>query len=81
MSFPESPAKVEVSPYGLGTVAPMFTSPADVFRTRQALRDLAEAVRSNSVALARLGTTENERKAIESIVDAGGRIQDASGRV
>ena len=52
----------------------MFKSTADVFRTRQAVWDLAEAVRRNSPAVERLGTTSAERDAILRIVAAGCRI-------
>ena len=75
------PEPANVSPRGPDNVQPMFKSTADVFRTRQALRDLTEAVRSNSPAIARLGTTDTERAAIDRIVASGGHIGHGDDRV
>ena len=74
-------ARVEVSPHRRDTVQTMFTSSADVFRTRQALGDLAEALRSHSAAVVRLGTTDHERSAIHRIVATGCRIDGGQDRV
>ena len=52
----------------------MITSLADVFRTRQALRDLDEVTRINRDAVLRLGTTGAEREDIAAIVESDGRI-------
>ncbi|AZQ66956.1 hypothetical protein EF888_07290 [Silicimonas algicola] len=52
----------------------MSTSIAEVFRTRQALRDLDEATRIHRDAVLRLGTTGAEREDIAAIVEDGGRI-------
>ena len=49
----------------------MFTSAAEVFRTRQAVRDLNDAVRAHPSAMQRLGTTGAERAAISQIVQNG----------
>ena len=49
----------------------MFTSAAEVFRTRQAVRDLNDAVRAHPQAMQRLGTTGAERAAIAAIVENG----------
>lgn len=52
----------------------MFTSTADVFRTRQALRDLLDVVHQNREAIFRPGLTGAERDAIGKILDRGCRI-------
>lgn len=52
----------------------MYTSIAEVFRTRQAVGDLTETVRSHQDAILRLGTTGAEKEAIRTIVDAGCKI-------
>ena len=49
----------------------MFTSAAEVFRTRQAIRDLNDAVRAHHVAMQRLGSSGAERAAISEIVAKG----------
>ena len=59
----------------------MFTSSADVFRTRQAVRDLLEVVHTHRDAVHRLGVTGTERTEIVSITRAGGLIADAETRV
>lgn len=51
--------------------AQMFTSAAEVFRTRQAVRDLNDAVRAHPSAMQRLGTTGAEREAISRIIANG----------
>jgi hypothetical protein len=52
----------------------MFTSTADVFRTRQALRDLLEVVHQNREVIFRPGLTGAERDAIEKILNRNCRI-------
>lgn len=52
----------------------MFTSTADVFRTRQALRDLLDVVHQNREAIYRPGLTGAERDAIEKILNRNCRI-------
>ena len=52
----------------------MFTSTADVFRTRQALRDLLAAVHLYREAIIRPGLTGAEKDAIEKILNRGCRI-------
>lgn len=52
----------------------MFTSTADVFRTRQALRDLLDVVHLYREAILRPGMTGAERAAIEKIVSRNCRI-------
>lgn len=52
----------------------MFTSSAEVFRTRQAVRDLVEAVGVHREAVLRLGSTGAERDVIAHITASGCRI-------
>ncbi len=66
-----SPKRAVIPPLAKGMVNPMFTSKADVFRTRQVLRDLAEAICIHKDAVLSLGTTGAEKEAIARIVDAG----------
>ncbi len=54
----------------------MFTSSADVFRTRQAVCDLLRVVHSHRSAVDRLGATGTDRSDIISILNAGCRIDD-----
>ena len=49
----------------------MFTSSADVFRKRQAVRDLIDAVHAHRAAMQRLGTTGAEREAIAHLMATG----------
>lgn len=58
----------------------MFTSSADVFRTRQAVRDLLEVVHRHRSAVYRLGETGAERAEIVSITEGGCQIVDADTR-
>ena len=68
------PDSAVIPPSRPDSLRTMFTSIADVFRIRQALRDLTEAVRINQDAVLRLGTTGAEKDAIARIVEAGCRI-------
>lgn len=52
----------------------MFTSSADVFRTRQAVRDLLEVVHLHRAAMPRTGVSNAEAVMIETIVQNGGVI-------
>lgn len=52
----------------------MFTSSADVFRTRQAVRDLLEVVHLHRGAMSRTGVSNAETAMIETIVQTGGVI-------
>lgn len=52
----------------------MLTSNADVFRARQAVRDLKEAARLHRDAIASLGATGAETKALESLVDGSCKL-------
>lgn len=52
----------------------MFTSTAEVFRTRQAVRDLAEVVGLHRKAMQRLGTSGADRDVISRITAGGCRI-------
>lgn len=52
----------------------MFTSSAEVFRTRQAVRDLVEAVGLHREAVLRLGITGADRDVISRITASGCRI-------
>ena len=54
----------------------MFTSSADVFRTRQAVRDLLEVVHLHRNAMARIGATNAETAMLETIVQNGGLIPE-----
>ena len=54
----------------------MFTSSADVFRTRQAVRDLLEVVHLHRSAMARFGASNAETAMIETIVQNGGIIPE-----
>lgn len=58
----------------------MFTSSADVFRTRQAVRDLLEVVRTHRSAVSRLGATGTDRSELVSITASGCLIPDAGTR-
>ena len=58
----------------------MFTSSADVFRTRQAVRDLAEAVGVHRDAVQGLGFTGAERDLISQITANGCRIDNDGNR-
>lgn len=49
----------------------MFTSSADVFRTRQSVQDLLEVVRLHRAAMFRQGTTGADHAEIEAIVAGG----------
>ena len=59
----------------------MFTSSADVFRTRQAIRDLIDVVRVHRKAVTRLGGTETGEAALNRIVKAKGRITQADDHI
>ncbi|MCV6592656.1 MAG: hypothetical protein OIF48_06875 [Silicimonas sp.] len=50
----------------------MFTSTADVFRRRQALRDLINVLNAQPEAVSRLGRTQADRAAIGGIIASGG---------
>ena len=52
----------------------MFISSADVFRTRQATRDLIDVVRSHRKAMTRLGDTKAGEAALIQIVNSNGCI-------
>lgn len=52
----------------------MFTSSADVFRTRQAVRDLLGVVRLHRSAMSRVGVSNAETAMFETIVQNGGVI-------
>lgn len=52
----------------------MFTSSADVFRTRQAIRDLIDVVRVHRNAMARLGDTKADEFALTKIAEDHGRF-------
>ncbi len=58
----------------------MFTSSADVFRTRQAVHDLLEVVHTHRNAVDRLGATGTDRTEIVSITRSGCRIMDTGTR-
>ena len=58
----------------------MFTSSAVVFRTRQAVRDLAETVGVHREAVQRLGVTGADRDAISRITANGCRIETTDQR-
>lgn len=68
------PDSAVIPPFRTDSLRTMSTSIADVFRIRQALRDLTEAVRINHDAVLRLGTTGAEKEAVVRIVEAGCRI-------
>lgn len=59
----------------------MFTSAAEVFRKRQALRDLSEVIRANQSAVERLGTTEDTGRAVAELARQGGRFDLGDGRL
>ena len=52
----------------------MFTSSADLFRTRQAVSDLREVVQFHRDAVDRIGRSGAERAAIAAVISAGGLI-------
>ncbi len=52
----------------------MFTSSADVFRTRQAVHDLLEVVHLHRDAVKRIGASGADNAAIEAIIQNGARI-------
>lgn len=54
----------------------MFTSSADVFRTRQAVHDLREVVHLNRNAVKRIGASGADSAMIEAIVQNGARIPE-----
>lgn len=58
----------------------MFTSSADVFRTRQAVHDLLQVVRTHRNAVERLGATGTDRSEIVAITTSGCQIMDAGTR-
>ncbi len=58
----------------------MFTSTADVFRTRQAVRDLLEVVHTHRNAVDRLGATGTDRSEILEITKSGCLIADTGSR-
>ncbi|MEM6384690.1 MAG: hypothetical protein AAF718_00500 [Pseudomonadota bacterium] len=58
----------------------MFTSPADVFRTRQAVADLLDVVHLHRSAVSRIGATNAEVASIDLIVENGGIIPDEKSR-
>ncbi len=58
----------------------MFTSSADVFRTRQAVADLLEVVHLHRVAVSRIGVSGADVASIEGIVQSGGIIPDEKPR-
>ena len=68
------PDSAVIPPPGSARLLPMFTSIADVFRTRQTLWDLSQAIRINKDAVLSLGTTGAEKEAITRIVDANCKI-------
>lgn len=70
-----NPVHASFPPPRLVNVDGMCTSKADVFRTRQTLRDLTEAVRINKDAVLCLGTTGAEKDAISRIIDLGCKIE------
>ena len=59
----------------------MFTSSADVFRTRQAIRDLIDVVRSHRHAMLRLGGTKAGETALIQIISLNGRITQTDDRI
>lgn len=52
----------------------MFISSAEVFRTRQAVRDLIDVVRTHRDAMTRLGESRADGQMLAQIVDANGRM-------
>ena len=58
----------------------MFTSSADVFRTRQAVHDLREVVHLNRNAVKRIGASGADSAMIEAIVQNGARIPENKSR-
>lgn len=58
----------------------MFTSSAEVFRTRQAVYDLLEVVRLHRDAVVRIGASTADSATIEAIMTNGGRITQAMSR-
>lgn len=58
----------------------MFTSSAEVFRTRQAVYDLLEVVRLHRDAVVRIGSSTADSATIEAIMTNGGRITQAMSR-
>ncbi|MEM7719492.1 MAG: hypothetical protein AAF222_09820 [Pseudomonadota bacterium] len=59
----------------------MFTSSADVFRTRQVVADLLDVVRLHRNAVLRIGVSGAESASIEAILDQGGQIPEARRKV
>ncbi|MEO0916053.1 MAG: hypothetical protein AAFY31_03595 [Pseudomonadota bacterium] len=55
----------------------MFTSSADVFRTRQAVADLLEVVRLHRKSVPRIGVSGAEMMNLDAIIDRGGLIPAA----
>lgn len=58
----------------------MFTSSAEVFRTRQSVNDLLEVVRLHREAVSRIGASTADTTTIEAIVANGGRITEPMSR-
>ena len=54
----------------------MLTSSAEVFRTRQAIRDLTDAVRLNRVVIECLGANGAERQQLVEVVNQGCRLPE-----
>lgn len=58
----------------------MFTSSADVFRTRQAVADLLEVVHLHRMAVSRIGISGADAASLEGIVQRGGIIPEEKPR-
>ena len=58
----------------------MFTSSADVFRTRQAVADLLEVVRLHRNAVSRIGASNADAAVLDAIVQNGGIFPDEKPR-
>ncbi len=73
-------ALAPISPLGCIRVNPMFTSSADVFRTRQSVSDLLEVVHQHRDAVNRLGATGSDRSEIAGIALNGCVIPSSQSR-